>query len=64
MTKIIAKHLSLPIDHVIADSNKPVVKPGQTERPENTQLSTQSLQDIGIDVREDMTFDSWWSRNI
>jgi len=60
MTRIIAKHLSLPIDHVVPDSNRPVAKPGQTERPENTQLSTASLKELGIDTRENASFDEWW----
>jgi S-adenosylmethionine synthetase len=64
MTKIIAKHLELPIDHVIPDSEKPVLKPGQTERPENTQLSTTALKDLGVDVREDETFDNWWGKYV
>lgn len=64
MTKIIAKHLQLPIDHVISDSARPVSKPGQTERPENTQLSTKSLTDIGVDTREDASFDEWWGKYI
>ena len=61
MTRVIAQSLGLPIDHVKADANKPEVKPGQTERPENTQLSTRSLQDIGIDTREDVGFEAWWA---
>lgn len=64
MTEIIASHLVLPIKHVIADKNKPEVKPGQTERPENTQLSTKSLRDIGVDDREDQTFDQWWGQYV
>lgn len=64
MTKVIAKHLDLPIKHVIPDANKPQVQPGQTERPENTQLSTASLKEIGIDTREDNSFDAWWSKNV
>ena len=64
MTKIIAKHLDLPIEHVIPDANKPEVKPGQTERPENTQLSSDSLLELGIDTREDNVFDEWWGKLI
>ncbi|ORX39810.1 hypothetical protein BD324DRAFT_615077 [Kockovaella imperatae] len=60
MTEIIGKHLGVSIDHVKADKEKPVVKPGQTQRPENTQLSTKALVDIGIDTREDKSFDDWW----
>lgn len=62
MTVIIAKHLGLPIDHVKSDAQKPVIKPGQTERPENTSLSTKSLKEIGVDTREDMSFDQWWAK--
>ena len=61
MTKIIAFHLGLPIDHIIPDTEKPVVKPGQTERPENTQLSTKGLKEIGVDTREDEGFAAWWA---
>jgi S-adenosylmethionine synthetase len=64
MTKIIAKHLDLPIKHIIADSDKPVTKPGQTERPENTQLSMRALEDLGVDVGEDESFDNWWANYI
>lgn len=64
MTKIIAKHLGLPIQHVVPDANKPIVKPGQTERPENTQLATDALKELGVDTREDETFDEWWGRYI
>ena len=60
MTRTIAESLGLPIKHVIPDTNRPVSKPGQTERPENTQLSTRSLQDIGVDTREDVAFAAWW----
>ena len=62
MTRIIATALGLPYSHVIPDANKPEVKPGQTERPENTQLSTRSLQDVGIDTREDEAFEGWWKK--
>jgi len=64
MTRIIANHLKLPIDHVVPDSQKPVIKPGQTERPENTELSTASLKEIGINTREDASFDDWWGTYI
>lgn len=64
MTKIIAKHLDLPIDHVKPDSARPVSKPGQTERPENTQLSTKSLEELGVDTREDADFETWWAKYI
>lgn len=62
MTKVIAKHLNLPLDHVTPDADKPIVKPGQTERPENTQLGTDSLVELGIDTREDLTFDEYWGK--
>ena len=61
MTEIIAKALRLPIDHIIRDSAKPQLKPGETERPENTQLSTKSLIEIGVDVSEEKPFDAWWT---
>ncbi|WRT67063.1 dTDP-4-dehydrorhamnose reductase [Kwoniella shivajii] len=62
MTTIISKHLSLPIDHVIRDTNKP--GPEATPRPENTQLSTKALEELGIDVSERKTFDEWWKSYI
>nr|XP_018263932.1 dTDP-4-dehydrorhamnose reductase [Kwoniella dejecticola CBS 10117]OBR86090.1 dTDP-4-dehydrorhamnose reductase [Kwoniella dejecticola CBS 10117] len=58
MTVIIAKHLNLPIEHVIQDTNKP--GPDATPRPENTQLSTIALRDLGVDVGEKKSFDEWW----
>ena len=64
MTRVIANHLSLPIDHVVPDSSRPVLKPGQTERPENTQLSVAALKELGIDAREDASFDEWWGKYI
>jgi S-adenosylmethionine synthetase len=64
MTEIIAAHLSLPIHHVIPDASKPIVKAGQTERPENTQLSMKALSELGIDVREDESFGDWWGAYI
>lgn len=63
MTKIIASSLKLPIKHVTPDSSKPIIKPGQTERPENTQLSTKALRGLGIDLSEEMTFEEWWKKN-
>ena len=60
MTRTIASHLQKPIDHVIPDTEKPVVKPGTTERPENTQLSVTVLKELGIDTGEGKTFDAWW----
>jgi hypothetical protein len=62
MTVIIAKHLGLPIEHIKSDAQRPVIKPGQTERPENTSLSTKSLKEIGVDTREELPFDQWWAR--
>jgi S-adenosylmethionine synthetase len=61
MTSTIAAALKLPIDHVIPDRNKPESKPGQTERPENTQLSVKSLKDIGVDTSEETGFEDWWN---
>nr|XP_019013445.1 dTDP-4-dehydrorhamnose reductase [Kwoniella pini CBS 10737]OCF52226.1 dTDP-4-dehydrorhamnose reductase [Kwoniella pini CBS 10737] len=58
MTVIIAKHLNLPIDHIIKDTNKP--GPDATPRPENTQLSTKALKEVGVDVGEQRSFDEWW----
>ncbi|WVQ78035.1 dTDP-4-dehydrorhamnose reductase [Cryptococcus sp. DSM 104549] len=58
MTATIAKHLGLPIDHVKKDTSKPV---GGTQRPENTQLSTKVLKELGVDVGEKQSFDAWWA---
>ncbi|WWC90110.1 dTDP-4-dehydrorhamnose reductase [Kwoniella dendrophila CBS 6074] len=58
MTETISKHLDLPIKHVEKDTNKP--GPNATPRPENTQLSTKALKDLGIDVGESKSFDEWW----
>ena len=60
MTEIIASYFGLPISHVKPDREKPVVKPGQTRRPENTQLSTKALKELGVDTREDKAFADWW----
>ncbi|EIW69634.1 hypothetical protein TREMEDRAFT_68791 [Tremella mesenterica DSM 1558] len=57
MTQIIARHLHLPISHITPET---VVPPGATSRPQDAQLSTRSLQDIGVDVDEEMSFDDWW----
>ncbi|WVO12809.1 dTDP-4-dehydrorhamnose reductase [Cryptococcus depauperatus] len=61
MTKIIAKHLKVPIDHVIKDT---LVPTDATPRPENTQLDTKTLQDLGIDINERQPFDQWWSKYV
>lgn len=60
MTSIIASALKLSIAHVIPDRNRPESKPGQTERPENTQLSIKALSDLGVHVREEQGFEEWW----
>lgn len=61
MTCIIAKHLNLPIDHVIKDTTVPT---GATPRPENTQLSTKVLEELGIDVSEKKSFEDWWAEYV
>ncbi|WVQ70172.1 dTDP-4-dehydrorhamnose reductase [Kwoniella botswanensis] len=58
MTQLIAQHLNLPIDHIIKDTNKP--GPDATPRPENTQLSTKALKELGVDVGERKSFGDWW----
>ncbi|OCF55330.1 dTDP-4-dehydrorhamnose reductase [Kwoniella mangroviensis CBS 10435] len=58
MTQLIAQHLKLPIDHIIKDTNKP--GPDATPRPENTQLSTKALKELGVDVGERKRFGDWW----
>ena len=59
MTGIIAKHLDLPISHVVAVTEKPTGE-AATQRPENSQLSSKKLEEIGVDVSEAQGFDSWW----
>jgi S-adenosylmethionine synthetase len=59
MTAIIAKHLGLPIEHVVANTQPPTGA-AAAQRPENSQLSVKKLQDIGIDTSERESFDSWW----
>lgn len=59
MTIIIAKHLGLPIDHVVANTAKPTGE-AATQRPENSQLSSKKLNEIGVDPGEAQGFDSWW----
>jgi S-adenosylmethionine synthetase len=61
MTEIIAKHLNLPIKHVIANTT-PATGQAAAQRPENAQLSTKRLEEIGVDVSESEGFDSWWKR--
>ncbi|ODO03409.1 dTDP-4-dehydrorhamnose reductase [Cryptococcus wingfieldii CBS 7118] len=58
MTRIIAKHLNLPIDHITKDTTEPS---GATPRPENTQLSNKALEELGIETREEASFEDWWA---
>jgi S-adenosylmethionine synthetase len=61
MTEIIAKHLNLPIKHVIANTT-PATGQAAAQRPENSQLSTKKLEEIGVNVSESEGFDSWWKK--
>jgi S-adenosylmethionine synthetase len=61
MTEIIAKHLNLPIKHVIANTT-PATGQAAAQRPENAQLSTKKLKEIGVDTSESEGFDSWWKK--
>jgi S-adenosylmethionine synthetase len=61
MTEIIAKHLNLPIKHVMANTT-PATGQAAAQRPENAQLSTKKLEEIGVDTSESEGFDSWWKR--
>ncbi|WWD15848.1 dTDP-4-dehydrorhamnose reductase [Kwoniella shandongensis] len=61
MTTIIASVLSLPIDHVIRETSPP---PNATPRPENTQLSTKALKELGVDVSEKQAFADWWKEYV
>lgn len=60
MTRVIARHLSLPTGHITPVSTKPEIGPGQTERPWNTALSVDSLVALGVDTAEEKSFDDWW----
>jgi S-adenosylmethionine synthetase len=59
MTVIISKHLGLPIDHVVANTQPPTGA-AAAQRPENSQLSTKKLVEIGVDDGEMEGFDAWW----
>jgi len=59
MTVIIAKHLGLPIDHVVANT-QPATGQAAAQRPENSQLSTKKLKEVGVDTGESEGFDAWW----
>lgn len=60
MTELIAEALGLPTDHITPASEKPVIKPGQTERPWSTELDMTSLEAVGVDTREAVGFGEWW----
>jgi S-adenosylmethionine synthetase len=62
MTRVIGEHFKLSINHIKPDSQAPP-KPrlGETARPGNTQLSTQALKQLGIDVNEEKSFAEWAS---
>jgi S-adenosylmethionine synthetase len=59
MTTIIAKHLGLPINHV-RPNTEPPTGAAAAQRPENSQLSTKELEEIGVDSGEQEGFDNWW----
>jgi S-adenosylmethionine synthetase len=61
MTEVIAKHLNLPITHIIANT-QPATGQAAAQRPENSQLSTKKLEEIGVDTSESESFDAWWKR--
>ncbi|WOO85490.1 Methionine adenosyltransferase 2 subunit beta [Vanrija pseudolonga] len=60
MTQVIARALDLPLDHVTPVSAKPETKPGQTERPWNTELSVAALEELGVSTAEEKPFTQWW----
>lgn len=64
MTRVIARHLDLPIDHITPVSTKPEIAPGQTERPWNTEISLASLEALGVDTKEERSFDEWWGAHL
>ncbi|WVR05110.1 dTDP-4-dehydrorhamnose reductase [Kwoniella sp. DSM 27419] len=55
---VIAKHLNLPMEHIIKDASKPAAG---TSRPENAQLSVQALKHVGVDTSERLSFSDWWA---
>lgn len=61
MTQIIAKHLNLPMEHVIPNTT-PATGAAAAQRPENSQLGTKKLKEIGVDIGESEEFDSWWGK--
>ncbi|OCF41201.1 dTDP-4-dehydrorhamnose reductase [Kwoniella heveanensis CBS 569] len=61
MCETIANALNLPIEHIIKDTAKPAAG---TSRPENAQLSTKLLKEIGVDVGERKDFDTWWKEYV
>lgn len=60
MTQVIARALDLPLDHVTPVAAKPETKPGQTERPWNTELSVAALEELGVSTEEEKPFAQWW----
>lgn len=60
MTVVISKVLGLPVDHVTPQATKPVIQPGQTERPWNTELSVEGLKELGIETAEEVSFVDWF----
>lgn len=64
MAKIMAKHLQLPMHHIMPDITQPDDRPGQTQRPLNCGLSTKKLSELGVNTREEKTFDQWWGKYI
>ena len=47
--------------HVIANTT-PATGQAAAQRPENSQLSTKKLREIGVDVSESEGFDAWWKK--
>ena len=62
MTQIIADALGLPTDHITPQSEKPQIKPGQTERPWNTELSVTATEALGVSCAEEHSFKDWWNK--
>jgi len=58
MAKIFASCLNLAGDHIVAVSDEP--KPDETQRPKDCHLSNRALEEIGVDVRAETTFEHWW----
>lgn len=49
------------MEHVIPNTT-PATGAAAAQRPENSQLGTKKLKEIGVDIGESEEFDSWWGK--